>query len=81
MAVLSEYLCIRKEMKVIKLDHSLHIDDLSDDSDFEEHSDNKPLLKHQINKLNVSGDPSERDTFSHKVRVQTDDQSYQVKIV
>mmetsp|Transcript_5830 Transcript_5830/g.9727 ORF Transcript_5830/g.9727 Transcript_5830/m.9727 type:complete len:212 (-) Transcript_5830:14-649(-) len=55
MAVLSEYLCIRKEMKVIRLDHGIHVDDMSssDDSDLDgEAADNKPLLLHQINKLN-----------------------------
>merc|ERR1712244_131020 len=43
MAVLSEYLCIRKEMKVIKLDHSLH-DDIDTDSELDEDSENKSLL-------------------------------------
>ncbi len=67
MAVLSEYLCIRKEMKVIKLDHTIHdIEDLSDDSDFEMQSDNKPLLPHQSN---ADGEGEH------------DDQSYEVKIV
>ena len=70
MAVLSEYLCIRKEMNPIRLDHTLHLDDLSDDSDTD--NDDKPLLKSK-------GDP-DRDHNS-KSRIQHDDQSFEVKIV
>ena len=80
MAVLSEYLCIRKEMRVIRLDHTLHDLDESD-SDFEEHSDHKPLLLHQINKSNSNGDSERAQPFNPKVHIQTDDQSYEVKIV
>ena len=94
MAVLSEYLCIRKEMKVIKLDHSIDIGDLSsDDSDLDNddliNTDNKPLLLHQINKLNATNNnngtnrKNSDDIYddNHTIHIQNDDQAYEVKIV
>ena len=93
MAVLSEYLCIRKEMRVIKLDHNINIDDLSSDEDLNgsdlDNDDDKPLLLHQINKLNGSNVNNKKDRKSDeydgngnsKVHIQNDDQMYEVKIV
>ena len=80
MAVLSEYLCIRSEMKVIKLDHSVHLDDddVDTDSDLEEGTENQSLLMHQINKLNQND--NEQNTKVH-AQLQSDDQSFDVRIV
>eukprot|EP01084_Bolivina_argentea_P174617 302457_1 len=72
MAVLSEYLCIRKEMKVIKLDHTVHTDDMSDESDLDENMDSAPLLQNT----------DDRDqTNATQKHVQNDDQVYEVRIV
>lgn len=92
MAVLSEYLCIRKEMKVIKLDHNINLDDLSssDDDLLNDDNDNKPLLLHQINKLNGTGSTRNKDRKNSddyndngksKVHIQNDDTIYDVKII
>ena len=91
MAVLSEYLCIRKEMKVIKLDHNINLDDLSsdDNDDLDDDADDKPLLLHQINKLNGNGamrkdrklSDDYHDNGQSMIHIQNDDQMYEVKIV
>ena len=92
MAVLSEYLCIRKEMKVIKLDHNINLDDLSSDDDnnsdlLDDPDDDKPLLLHQINKLNgnTRKDRKCSDDYKEngksKVHIQNDDTMFDVKIV
>ena len=74
-------------MKVIKLDHNINLDDLSssdDDNLLDGNDDDKPLLLHQINKLNgrdrkVSDDYD--DDGRSKVHIQNDDTMYEVKIV